>query len=250
MQLTVLGSAASYPEAGRACAGYLVRSGETTILLDCGNGVLSNLGRVMDPTVLSAVFVSHGHVDHFADVYGLQAALRYAPAGPMPPLPLYLPVGLFARMSAILSPHGAAELDGAFRVHEYADAESLQVDGVTVTPRRVDHADETFAFVVEADGVRLCYTADTRPGAAVLAAACGAHLLLADATLPPEFAGRAPHMTAAEAGALAREAGVHTLALTHLWPGVDRTAAAEEAREAFGGRVIVADEMATFDIRE
>jgi len=218
------------------------------VLLDCGNGVISNLGRVLDPTHLSAVFITHSHIDHFADIYALQAALRYAPAGPMPPLPLFLPPGLFEQMGRVLTSHGAGELAEAYRVHELAPGVPASVGDLTLTPWPVDHVGTTFALRVDHGAATLCYTSDTRSGAAVLHAALGAGVLLADATLPPAYAGRAPHMTPAEAGALARDAGASTLVLTHLWPSVDRAAALAEAREVFGGRVMVADEMDTLDI--
>ena len=249
MRLTVLGSAASYPDAGRACAGHLIEAGRTRVLFDCGNGVLSNLGRIMDPTRLDAVFVTHAHIDHFADVYALQAALRYAPDGPVPPLPLFVPPGLFERMGALLTDHGARELAEAFTVTEILAGVPVVIGDLAVTPHAVDHIEPTFALVADADGARLCYTSDSAPGAAVLAAATGASVLLAEATLPPPFIGRARHMTPAQAALLAVEAEVATLVLTHLWPTVDRQAAAETARELFGGRVIVADELDAIDIR-
>lgn len=248
MRLTFLGTAASYPDAGRACAGHLVQADGTAVLFDCGNGVISNLGRVMDPTRLDAVFVTHGHVDHFADVYALQAALRYAPDGPLPPMPLYLPAGLFERMSRVLTEHGAQELAEAFRVHVLASGDPVSVGSLTVTPWAVPHIDPTFALVAEAGGARVCYTSDTAPGAAVREAASGCSLLLADATLPLRYEDRAPHMTPAQAAALAQDAGVRTLVLTHLWPTVDRKAAAEEATARFGGDVIVAEELATIEV--
>jgi ribonuclease BN (tRNA processing enzyme) len=248
MRLTVLGSAASYPDAGRACAGHLIEHEGVAALFDCGNGVLANLGRVMDPTALAAVFVTHAHTDHFADLYALQAALRYAPDGPASPLPLYLPEGLFERMGAVLSDHGARELAEAFEVGVLAADVSVTIGGLRVTPRPVDHVDSTFALVAESGGARLCYTSDTRPGPAARAAASGADVLLAEATLPPPFEGRAPHMTPVQAADLAREAGASILVLTHLWPTVDREAAAREARERFGGRVIVADELDTIEV--
>lgn len=248
MQLTVLGSAASYPDAGRACAGHLLRSGATSLLLDCGNGVLSNLGRVLEPTALSAVFITHAHIDHFADVYALEAALRYSPTGPLPPLPLYLPEGLFELMSGVLTDHGARELAEAFEVHELAAGVPVLIGGLTVTPRPVEHVGLTFALVADDGEARLCYTSDTRLGDAVRVAADGASVLLADSTLPQEFAGRAPHMTPSEAATLAADCGAHTLVLTHLWPTVEREVAREQAQAVFGGRVIVAEEMGSLHI--
>lgn len=248
MRLTVLGSAASYPDAGRACAGHLLSADGTSVLLDCGNGVLANLGRILEPTALAAVFISHAHIDHFADVYALQAALRYAPDGPVAPLPLYAPPGVFELMGRVLTEHGARELAEAFEVRDLVAGEPVHVGPITVTPWPVDHVESTFALVGEAAGMRLCYTSDTRAGGLAAAAAAGAGVLLADATLPPQYAGRAPHMTAGEAAILARDTGAHTLVLTHLWPSVDREAAAAEARAVFSGRVMVAEEMDSLEI--
>ena len=248
MRLTVLGSAASYPGPGRACAGYLVQTSGTSALLDCGNGVLANLGRVLDPVSLDGVIISHGHIDHFADLFALQAALRYAPTGPVPPLPLYLPPGLFDRMEALLGDRGGHELREAFRVHEIVPGVPIAIGEFSILPHPVEHAQSACALVVEGDGAKLCYTGDTRLGDAVREAARGVGVLLADATLPEEYAGRAPHMTPAEAASLASDAGAHTLVMTHLWPTVDRAHALVEARDHFDGRVIVADENTTLDI--
>jgi ribonuclease BN (tRNA processing enzyme) len=248
MRLTVLGSSASYAGAGQACAGYYLEGGDARVLFDCGNGTLANLGRIADPLGLDAVFVSHGHIDHFADVYSLHAALRYAPEGPRGPLPLYLPAGLFERMKCLLSARGAAELDEAFVPVDLEAGVAIALGGLTVTPVAVDHTDPTFALIAEADGARLVYTSDTRPCGGVSSAAIGADLLLAEATLPEPYAGAAPHMTAAQAGELAREAGARALVLTHVWPTNDRELMARIAAESFGCPVVVASELDTFDI--
>jgi ribonuclease Z len=68
-------------------------------------------------------------------------------------------------------------------------------------------------------GRRVVVTGDTRPCEAVAEASRGADLLVHDSTFTNEAAERARdtyHSTAAEAAALARDAGVKLLALTHL----------------------------------
>jgi len=243
VRLTVLGSSASYASAGRACAGHLVRGGGAAVLFDCGNGVLSNLGKVIDPLTLDAVIITHEHIDHFADVYSLQAALRYAPDGPAAAMPLYTPPGLFARMAAVLDDKGRRELSEAFVVSELAVGDVLRFCGLTVTVHAGDHVEPTFALVATDDSGSLAYTSDIRAGERGRAIARGADILLTEATLPPAYGGRAAHMTPAEAGELARDAGVATLVLAHLWPTVDRDAAAREAAVSFSGRIIVANEL-------
>lgn len=248
MRLTVLGSCASYAGAGRACSGHLVESGDTRILLDCGNGVLANLACVVDPASLDAVFVTHPHPDHYLDLYALHALLRYAPDGPVAPLRLCAPAGLFERMGCLLSDRGKAELARAFDVEPLVGGSPVVVGDLTVTPHPVDHTRESFALVVEDGRGRLCYTGDTQSGPAAVSAARGADLLLAEATLPAEYAGRAPHMTGRDAGMLALEAGVGALVLTHVWPTASREDIADETRAVWDGDVKLADELATFEV--
>lgn len=248
MRLTVLGSAASYAGADHACSGYLLESDGVSVLLDCGNGTIANATRHTDITALDAVLVSHAHTDHFADLYALEAALRFAPSGPVGSVPLHLPAGLWERMLALLPASGQAHLAEAFEPHLIAAGAPLRFGGLSITPVPVDHDGPTFAFVVDGPGARLVYTADTRNGEAVRDAAAGCDVLLAECTLPAEFAGRAAHLTATEAGRLAQEAGAGLLVLTHLWPTADHERMLLEASEAFDGRAVLATEGLKIDL--
>jgi ribonuclease BN (tRNA processing enzyme) len=248
MRVTVLGSSASYAGAGRACAGHYLEAAGARVLLDCGNGTLANLAKIEDPTHLDAVFITHNHPDHYVDIYALHAALRYAPAGPSGPMPLYLPEGLWERIPCLLSERGAADIAEAFVPMTLRAGERIVLGGLTITPIAVEHTDPTFALVAEADGARLAYTSDTAPCGGVNEAAKNADLLLAEATLPESYAGMAPHMTATQAGQLAHDSGARALALIHVWPTNDRAEMARLASEAFGATVVVADEFDVFEI--
>jgi ribonuclease BN (tRNA processing enzyme) len=250
MRLTVLGSSASYAGARQACSGYLVESDGTRVLLDCGNGALANATAVADVTALDAVFVSHTHPDHFADLYALQAALRYAPEGPSAPLPLHLPSGLFGRLGAVLSERGRHEFEAAFLPHVLSDDVPVEIGAITVTPRVVDHDTVAFGFRVESGDARFCYTGDTRHGEAVLRLTQRCRVLVAECTLPSEFAGRAPHMTPGEAGRLASASGTRLLVLTHIWPTADRDRLLADARAEFAGDVVIAEELMDIEIEQ
>jgi len=66
---TVLGSSSGLPQAERACSGYLLRTGESLSLIDCGGGVCSSLlRRGFDPLKLDRVFISHTHSDHVGEL--------------------------------------------------------------------------------------------------------------------------------------------------------------------------------------
>ncbi len=89
--------------------------------------------------------------------------------------------------------------------------EPVEHDGRTVNPEEVVGPPRP--------GRRVVYTGDTRPVAAVRAAADDADLLIHDATFADDRAGRAgktAHSTAREAARLAARAGVRRLALVHV----------------------------------
>lgn len=248
MRVTVLGSAASFAGPGQACAGYLVAGETSRVLLDCGHGALSNLQRAADPAALDAVFVSHQHPDHFVDLYALHTMLRYAPDGTARSLALHAPAGLIGRMGCLLSESGRASLAQAFAARDLVPGEPVNCGDITVTAFPVDHMEDSFALVAECCGRRLCYTGDTAACAGVLAAARGCDLLIAEATLPERYAGRAPHMTGGEAGRLATEAGAGELALVHIWPGNDREEILHDAQAEYAGRVTVPAELDVFEL--
>jgi len=56
----------------------------------------------------------------------------------------------------------------------------------------------------------------------------------------------AVHASAREAGEVAADAGVDTLALTHVLPYRDEAAMVEAAAEAFSGEVVVGTDGRTF----
>ncbi len=248
MRVTVLGSSASYAGASQACAGHLVEADGTSVLFDCGNGVLSNLAKIRDPLSLSAVFVTHSHPDHFCDLYALQALLRYAPGGPAPSLDLYVPEGLFERMQLLLSARGATEFEAAFRRHVLEPDTTYEVGSLKITPMPVNHTAPSFALVAEADGARLVYSGDTAASDGGLTIGEDADLLLCEATMPEQYRNMAPHLTSSQAGLVARGGGAGELVLVHVWPTNDRDQMQRIAAEVFGGKVTVAREMDTFEV--
>ncbi len=78
------------PQADRACAGYLLKTGESLTLVDCGGGVTSSFLRCgFDPLDVDRVFISHTHPDHCCEL-PLFIQMVYL-AGRTRPLDIYLP---------------------------------------------------------------------------------------------------------------------------------------------------------------
>src|SRR5215216_3108402 len=68
MRLTVLGGCGAYPAAGQACSGYLVESEGFRLLVDPGYATVPRLLERTAADRVDAVFVTHGHPDHCADL--------------------------------------------------------------------------------------------------------------------------------------------------------------------------------------
>ena len=139
-----------------------------------------------------------------------------------------------------------------FAVGALDPATSLELAGARITCVATDHSVPTVALALEADGRRLVYTADTGPGIDLAPFADGADLLLAEATYQEGRPGqeRPPiHLSAAQAGALARRAGAGRLVVTHVWPTLDPERSRREAAAAAGDvPVEVAAPGRTFEV--
>lgn len=247
MRLTVLGSAGTHPGPGRACSGYLVEHDGSRLVLDLGNGALGNLLAVADLAGLDALLLTHLHPDHFADVYGLYYALRFARPAPLR-LEAYGPAGAQAHLAQLLPG------DRLFAQHlpfaEVTAGDRLAVGDLAVGLAAARHPVATTAVRVEAAGRVLAYSADTAPAAEIVEAARGADVFLCEATWLERDRPLTPgvHCTGAEAGTMAAEAGVHRLVLTHVHPQHDPAEAVAEARARFGGEVLAAGDRQTIEV--
>ena len=100
-------------------------------------------------------------------------------------------------------------------------------------------------------GRRIVYCTDTRPCEAAVELARGADLLIHEATYASDMAAEAVerfHATAAEAAAVARDAGVGQLILTHVSPRyTDAAVLLDEARAVFAATELASDH-AVFEV--
>lgn len=236
MDLTILGCSGSYgAPVGGACSGYLVRDGDTAIWIDCGNGTFVNLQEHLAVPDLDAVVLTHEHPDHCVDIYGLHVLLHYGLE--VTGLPVYAPEGLDTRLAGLQR----NEWGETFDWHTIGDGDGTSIGGLDLRFSRTDHPPPTYAVEVrDRDGSRLVYTADTGPDWTVGAFGDGADLVLSEATYQEGDKGWPRHLTAAEAGRAAREAGAKRLMLTHLWPELDPVVSVAEGSDAFGEPVTLA----------
>jgi ribonuclease BN (tRNA processing enzyme) len=225
-----------------------VQCGTTNLVLDLGPGTLPELRRHTDFRTLSAVIISHMHVDHVLDLLALRHALAYNPVPPPRPIPVWLPPGGAGHLARATAPFDASDEPGRFaatvQVAEYDPARALRIADIVVSFAPAQHFIPAWAIRVQESGGRdLGYTGDTGPTPGLATFFRGVRVLVAEATLldpEPNPAGARESLTAAEAGKLAAAAGAETLILTHMWEEFDFAAYRERAASVFSGRIALA----------
>lgn len=235
VEIITVGWWGAYPDAGAATSSFLLRAGGQNVLIDCGSGVLSHLQHYLAVEELEAVLLSHYHWDHVADVGCLQYAVR-----------IQMDLGRRQRPLAV---YGHAESDHLAELTylHYCVGSAYDPEGVLELGRlrftfcRNDHPDPCFSIRAEAAGRVVVYVSDTGWTDELPAFAAGADLLICESSLYDEYRGRIPgHLSAGEAGTLARLAGAGHLVLTHLPHFGEHERLLAQARRQFDGRLDLA----------
>ncbi len=251
MRLTVIGASGSYPGPASPASCYLLEAEHEgklwRVLLDMGSGALGVLHTHIDPASVDAVLISHLHADHCLDLCGFYVLRRYHPDGAQPRIPVWGPVDTARRMAK------AYDLDEDPGMNEEFDfllyPESFTVGPFSVTAREVAHPVTAYGLRIEADGRVLAYSGDTGTCASLVETARDADFFLCEASFieehdnPPDL-----HLTGAEAGRMATEAGARRLVLTHVPPWYDPAIALAEAKETYAGELELAEPGRTYEI--
>jgi ribonuclease BN (tRNA processing enzyme) len=248
MRLTVIGGCGAWPEAGQACSGFLVEQDGFRLMVDLGYATVPRLLQLVAPGELDAVYVSHGHPDHCADLNPLLRARAMGGAAgsdlalredPSPPLPVYAPTGA---LDAVLALDRPAMLADAYTLHEFTPGASLDIGPFAAATRLLPHYLPNAGLRLAGGGKVLAYTGDSGPAAEIAELARNADLLVAEASYVdqvPEDSRR--HLSSArQCGQQAARAGAGQLMLTHLMPGTDHQAARVAAGAGYDGQISVA----------
>ncbi|MFP4636472.1 MAG: MBL fold metallo-hydrolase [Nitriliruptoraceae bacterium] len=247
LSLTVLGCAGSHTGVGRACSGYLVQAGGTSIQIDAGNGSTANLQRLVPLRELDAIVVSHRHVDHCIDLIGCYYNLRFDPHF-TPPMPLYAAAEVHETLTSLLSADSTLEFDRVYQHKQVDPGDEVTIGSLDLRFAHSVHPVPTVSTRIEVDGHTLVYSGDSAGGDDLVEIARGADLFLCEATWAGEGTGQPEgiHLTGAQAAEVAREAGVGQLVLTHIAGGTDRDAVYREAAAVFDGPLQLAEDLHTY----
>ena len=247
MKLTVVGCAPAFTsQPGQSSSCYLVEHGRTSILLDLGQGSFSELWQHQSPARVAAIVISHMHADHNVDLVPLRHWVRYRNRGYGPAL--FGPSELRARLGAYQAdPDFLSDLAG-----ESLQPRSMLIGDLRVEASRVTHIPDSFAFrVTPADGKGpgLVYSGDCGVADDLLPLVRPSDTFLCEAGFGLTREAPGIHLTAAEAGTVAKQGAAARLILTHIHDGTDRAAVLEAATEVFGATSELAEPGMTVDIR-
>lgn len=272
-ELVLLGTAGGpTPRGDRHGPSQVILVGEEAYVIDCGSGVARQLFRAGIPiSAVRAVFLTHHHSDHNADLGNL---FLLSWAGLHRPVDVYGPAPLNAIMTSFFEmsrydidirtrDEKRPPLQSFVRTHEFAGAGLIYEDErVKVNSALVEHppVEEAYAFRLDTEERSIVISGDTRPSDALVHLAMGADLLVHEALYVPgveqivagnnaravrEHVMRS-HTSVDAVGALAERAAVPQLVLSHLVPSsnlVSDEVWEREAQKGYSGKVLTGQDL-------
>jgi ribonuclease BN (tRNA processing enzyme) len=282
-KLVILGTGAGpnprVPNRSRYMTSHIMLSNDRAYVLDCGLGVTNQFARTGIPfTAVRSIFITHHHPDHNVE-YGPFLLIGWVQGLP-PSVQAFGPPPL-AQMTRDFLRAYQATID--FWVEDLkvkplvppvvkdvsAPGTVMQDDQVRVAATLVQHPPvrPALAYRFDFPDRSIVFSGDTAPVEAVAALAKGASVLVHEAMYVPaleayirsRIAAGVPirfedymahmkidHSPVEDVGRIAQQAGVKTLVLSHLTPGIDGvpdTTWRDEAAKRFTGEIVVARDL-------
>ncbi len=244
LKIIILGSGTSIPYKKRGAPGIAVNVNEYWMLMDAGSGTISKLANLgIDYKNVDFLLFSHLHPDHTLDLVSFLFAQNYTPD--------------YTRNNKleIIGPKGVREFIYKFQdiypwivpksyklIISEIENSKLTFDGFTLQSTSVKHGIPSIAFRISDGFNSAVISGDTGYCDEILQIAKGADLLVLEASFPIKKYSTKNHLTAEEAGMIARKANVKNLVLKHLYPICDTYDMKSLISKEFNGNIIVSED--------
>jgi len=268
IEITLLGTGSPLVDPRRAGPSTLVRAGGTTLLFDCGRGVLMRAAAAgAGANQLTALVLTHLHSDHITDLNDVITS-RWVTTFAPSPLPVIGPPGTSTVVDGLLASlapdigyrlahHEDLTWDPGVDVREHVEGVVFDEGGVRITAAPTDHrpVHPSVGYRVEHEGSSVVIAGDTVPCAGLDVLCDGADALV-HTVIREDLVRAIPvprlqdildyHSSVEQAAQTAARGGVGTLVLTHyvppMQPGTEEEWRALAAAH-FAGRIELGDDL-------
>lgn len=241
-KLTVLGTQSPYAKENNACPSFLLSDNKDNLLLDCGSGS----HRFFDMSKLNnlGIIISHLHRDHYSDLYNYMYT-SYVMKNHNKldkPINIYLPTQPTHIYEDIKN-----EKVTFSNLISIEDNKTYKFDCYEIEFLQTIHSSDilSYAIKVKFDNKVVVYSGDCsyKSKQSIVKFAKNADVLICESSLliSHGFPIECNHLTARQAGEIAKEANVKKLILSHFWPEEDTKNYYKEARRIFNN-VFIAKE--------
>jgi ribonuclease BN (tRNA processing enzyme) len=245
MILTVLGSGTNlHPARAGAC---LHLETDVQFIIDFGPRSLTNLLKTeISRHGIEHLFFTHLHADHLAELvpFLFDAVFYSRHLGRRKDLNLYGPRGTARFVRSLLKTFPGFD-KGKFgiAVHELKNKPML-LGQTRIISKRVAHVPglDCLGYRIEYKGRTVAYSGDSEFCSPLIDLCRDADVALLDCSFPNQKPGKG-HMTPAEAGRVARQAGVKRLFLTHFYPIAEKFDLLSQCAKVFKGQKRLAKDL-------
>lgn len=249
IKATILGSGTCVPSLSRSSCSVLVESGNHRLVFDTGPGTMR---RLLEAGVaifdVTAVFYSHLHPDHTAELVPFLFATKYPGThSRQTPLTIIAGKGFTRFFNGLKAVYGEWIVldDDMFNIIELdtTATDRLNMEDIIIESAPVNHCEESLAYKITGpDNTPIVYSGDTDYSENLIRLSQGAEILICECAMPDGM--KVPgHLTPSLAGDIAKRADVKTLVLTHFYPECDRSDIANDCRKAYSGNIILAEDL-------
>jgi ribonuclease BN (tRNA processing enzyme) len=219
MKIKILGSGTAVPSLKRGSSSYLVSVGNYNILVDAGPSVVRRLleyGHTVDD--VDAVFLTHFHVDHTADLSTFMFACNYGAIQRTKPLLIAGGKGIHKFYSGLLKIYPWI-LPKSYDLQLYGfRSNTMKIGDVSIQTAKVNHNKESIGVRFE-DEKSIVFSGDTDYSRNLIKLSYMADLLVVDCAFPERKV--KGHLNLSVLKKIVDRAQPRRVVVSHLYPEWD-----------------------------
>jgi len=256
MKITILGSGTYQPELTRHSSSYLLEVGKQKLAFDFGRGALDQLlKKGVNYYNLDAIFISHFHADHSAELIPfLFIALIEPKTGKFrrKDLTIYGPKGIIKALNYVGRAFNFIQYKPKHKIFikELRDSSRVKGKNWSLESFSVEHSSSLncLAYRIKSAGRIFCYSGDSSDCPGLRKACRNANLAVIEASWPEKMKPK-DHLTGDQTGKIAKECQVKKLILTHIAPYyLKNFDVVKEVKKYYRGQVLLAEDLMTINI--